>query len=128
MSEILKGGIETDIYSENQTCPAVGYQAATVCVPVTVEPFAKAGATRTKCCGDAAITPGKQVCGGVKNSVCSFTVSQNICVAVPVEFGANAVVGEAYVDCLGVSSEDICTDCALSDGKTEPLPDIDVQG
>ena len=30
-----------DIYSENQTCPAVGYQAATICVPVTVEPFAK---------------------------------------------------------------------------------------
>lgn len=64
----------------------------------------------------------------MKNGVCSFTVSQNICVAVPVEFGVNAVVGEAYVDCLGVSSEDICTDCALSDGKTELLPDIDVQG
>lgn len=41
-----------EVYSENQTCPAVGYQAATVCVPVTVEPFAKAGMTKTKCCGN----------------------------------------------------------------------------
>lgn len=48
----------------------------------------------------------------------------DICVAVPVEFGANAVVGEAYVDCLGVSSEDICTDCRLTDAATEPLPDV----
>ena len=67
---------------------------------------------------------GTIVCGGVKNGVCSFTVSQNICVAVPVEFGANAVVGEAYVDCLGVSSEDICTDCRLTDAAPEPLPDV----
>lgn len=33
---------------ENQTCPAVGYQAASVCVPVTVTPFAEAGKTVTK--------------------------------------------------------------------------------
>ena len=26
-----------------QTCPAVGYQSASVCVPVTVTPFAQAG-------------------------------------------------------------------------------------
>lgn len=25
---------------DNQTCPAVGYQAASICVPVTIEPFA----------------------------------------------------------------------------------------
>ncbi len=26
---------------EDQTCPAVGYQSASICVPVTVNPFAK---------------------------------------------------------------------------------------
>ena len=29
---------------ENQTCPTVGYQAASICVPVTVTPYANAGA------------------------------------------------------------------------------------
>lgn len=36
---------------EDQTCPTVGYQSASICVPVTVNPFAKTGATFTKCCG-----------------------------------------------------------------------------
>lgn len=98
--------------TENQTCPTVGYQAATVCVPVTIEPYATAGATKTKCCGNAIVVSGATPCGGVKNGTCSFTISQNICVAVPVDFGANAVVGEAYVDCKGASATDICTDCA----------------
>ena len=83
-----------DLATENVTCPAVGYQAATVCVPVSVEPYAKAGVTLTKCCGNATVVPGRQVCGGIKNGISSFTISQNICVAVPVEFGANATVGK----------------------------------
>lgn len=29
-----------DSITENQTCPTVGYQAASVCVPVTVTPYA----------------------------------------------------------------------------------------
>lgn len=91
---------------ENQTCPTVGYQAASICVPVTVTPYANAGATLTKCCGSATVLPGRQICSGVKNGVCSFTLSQNVCVAVPVEFGANASVGEACVECLGASAED----------------------
>lgn len=49
-----------DVINENITCPAVGYQPATICVPVTAEPFAKAGITRTKCCGDALVIPGRQ--------------------------------------------------------------------
>ena len=110
-----------DVYSENQTCPAIGYQAATICVPVTVEPFARAGMTRTKCCGEAVVLPGRQVCAGVKNGTCAFTLSQNVCVAVPVEFGANAVVKEAFVECLGSSAADICTDCSLPEA---PLPDV----
>lgn len=109
--------------TENQTCPAVGYQAASICVPVTIEPFAKAGATKTKCCGNASVVPGRQVCGGVKNGACAFTISQNICVAVPVDFGAVATVGEAYVDCLGASADDICTECKLD----AAVPEIPVE-
>ena len=84
---------------------------SSVCVPVTVSTFAKTGASVTKCCGNAVVTPGRAVCDGIKNGTCVFTISQNICVAVPVEFGATAEVGEAYINCNGATAEDICTDC-----------------
>lgn len=101
------------MYSETveQTCPAVGYQRATVCVPVSVEPFAEAGKTVTKCCGAPEVVAGESACKGKKNGVCSFTISQTICVEVPVNFGAVATVGDAYVDCMGASVDDICVNC-----------------
>ncbi len=100
-------------FDEMQTCPAVGYQSVSVCVPVTVTPFATPGQTTTKCCGTPLITPGRESCGGIKNGSCYFTISQDICVTVPVELGAVTTVGDTYVACNEVSGEDICTDCSL---------------
>lgn len=100
-----------ELLDETQTCPTVGYQSASICVPVTVTPFARTGVTTTKCCGDPVVTPGREVCGGMKNGSCFFTITQDICVAVPVEFGATATVGDSYVNCNGASEKDICTNC-----------------
>ncbi|MEG1428086.1 MAG: hypothetical protein RSC76_10390, partial [Oscillospiraceae bacterium] len=86
---------------DNQTCPAVGYQSVSVCVPVMVTPFAQTGTTFTKCCGEPVVTPGKISCEGDKNGSCYFTLSQNLCVAVPVVFGAVASVGDTFVNCNG---------------------------
>lgn len=94
----------------DQTCPSVGYQTVSVCVPVTVTPFAHTNPTSTHCCGDAIVTSGNTPCPGSRNGTCSFTISQTLCVEVPVEFGASASVGDTYVNCIGASSED-CTDC-----------------
>ncbi|MEG2381040.1 MAG: hypothetical protein RSB38_05020 [Oscillospiraceae bacterium] len=94
-----------------ETCPAVGYQSVSVCVPVTVTPFAETGITRTKCCGDPVIAAGKETCKGIKNGSCAFTISQDICVAIPVAFGATSSVGDTYVNCNEVSAKDICSDC-----------------
>ena len=93
------------------TCPTAAYQSATVCVPVTVTPFAHTGTTSAKCCGTPIVTPGKNTCGGTKNGTCIFTISQDICVTVPVDFGATAVPGDTYVTCNVATSEDICADC-----------------
>ncbi len=103
--------LDIPIQSENETCPAVGYQKASICVPIEVKPFAKTGVTVTKCCGKPKIKRGKDVCEGEKEGSCFFTISQEICVAVPVEFGAEASVGDAYIDCIDASVEDICVDC-----------------
>lgn len=105
--------------AEDETCPAIGYQSASVCVPVTVTPFAHVGKTFTKCCGDPVVAPGRTACGGTKGGSCYFTISQDICVEVPVDFGAAADVGDAYVTCNGASAEDICTDCGEDDRQPE---------
>lgn len=94
-----------------QTCSTIAYQTATVCVPVSVKPFAIAGPTVTRCCGNPIITPGSSICGGTVNGSCVFTLTQNICVAVPIEFGANTTVGSPRVACGETSSDDICMGC-----------------
>lgn len=48
--------INANVLNETQTCPAVGYQSASICVPVTVTPFAQTGVTMTKCCGEPVVT------------------------------------------------------------------------
>lgn len=102
------------ILQENETCPSVGYQAVTISVPITVKPFAQTGTTITKCCGSPIVKPGKTIGTGTKNGICNFTIGQNIVVAIPVAFGAEAYVGDTYVDALGASSDEIDCD-KLSD-------------
>lgn len=117
-----------NVVMEDQTCPTVGYQSASICVPVTVTPFAKTGATFTKCCGNPIVTPGRNTCGGIKNGACAFTISQDICVAVPVEFGAVAAVGDTFVNCNGASADDICSECKKMAGTDPVAPNPVVPG
>lgn len=99
------------VCEESQTCDAIGYQPLTVCVPIEVTPFAIAGTPTTYCCGEPTITPNTDSCNGTVNGNCSFTITQDICVAVPVEFGATASVSSPHVDCMNASGTDICSSC-----------------
>lgn len=94
-------------------CPVVGYQRSTVCVPVTVTPFAHVGTPVASCCGAPVVTTG-DVCPR-NGGICHFTISQEICVAVPVEFGARAVAGTPSVQCGEASSRNICESCTPID-------------
>lgn len=113
----------SDIIDNKQTCPTVAYQLSSVCVPVTVTPFATAGATITRCCKKPTVTAGEYTCNGVKNGQCVFTISQDVCIEVPIEFGATAAVGDTYVACNGASADDICPDCIMNDAN-EVVPPI----
>jgi hypothetical protein len=119
----------TTITDQVGTCPTVGYQSASICVPVTVTPFANAEPTTTKCCGTPVVVPGKIACDGAKNGTCLFTISQDICISVPVSFGAVATVGDTYVTCNGASADDICTDCSgtIIDSGTEDIQSLPCQ-
>ena len=93
-------------------CDVVGTQTVDICVPVTVTPSAVAGPIVVKCCGSAVITPGTNICPGSPNPDCSFTISQRLCIEVPVEFDADANVGQTHVTCSTVSNNRACLSCA----------------
>ena len=99
--------------TREEGCPVVGYQRSTVCVPVTVTPFARVGTPITSCCGDPVVTMG-DVCTR-NGGVCRFTISQEICAAVPVEFGARAVAGTPSVQCGQASNQNLGKDCTPVD-------------
>ncbi len=113
----LKGCTETEtglsvcgpVCERPNFCETVTFQPATVCVPVTVTPLAIPGRTRTICCGDPVIMPGAKRCPAGTRS-CFFTITQRICVEVPVAFGARTSVGEPQVDCKE-ASEEFCPAC-----------------
>lgn len=95
-------------------CTRTASQFINVCVPVTITPIARTGRATTICCGDAAI--GTE-CDGVQGDTCFFTISQLICVEVPVHFRARASSDPAYVDCETASiGECICPDDTENDG------------
>ena len=81
-----------------ETCPTVGSREATVCLPVTVCPYAVTGPVSVHCCGEAEVAANCR-CKGKVNGTCDFTISQKLRVDVPVEFGATVNIGETYVDC-----------------------------
>ena len=86
-----------------ESCETTVYQNVGVCVPMTVTPFAVVGAIDVTCCGAATVsdTP----CPDSGSTNCTFYVSQNLCVEVPVSFGAVGDPGTAIVSCGGVNQE-----------------------
>lgn len=99
------------VCGNNGSYESVFYQKETVCVPVKVTPFAKPGKAKTTCCGEPVIRTGVQCSGN--QSACSFTVTQSLCVEIPISFGANIETGTAVVQC-GDASDKAC-DCSDSD-------------
>ena len=93
-----------------EVCPVTAFQTVDVCLPVSVKPQATVGRIVTKCCGEAIIKEGTEICEGTPHGECNFTITQKICIEVPVEFVADVDVGEAGVLCHA-SSKDGCYDC-----------------
>lgn len=98
---------------ESGPCESVFYQKETVCVPVKVTPFATPGTAKATCCGEPIVRTGTQ-CSGNQTS-CSFTITQNLCVEIPISFGAVIETGTAVVQCGTVSE----TECDCSDSSQE---------
>ncbi len=87
---------------EVSSCGSVVTQRMSICVPVTVTPWARVGDINAECCGEPVLTPGTVLCPGDEDASCSFTISQQLCMQIPMTFGATAVPGTPRTDCDGV--------------------------
>lgn len=86
-----------------ESCESTFFQQETVCVPVTVKPFANPGMATVVCCGNPEINM-RDACPGSKTE-CKFTVTQRLCIEIPIAFGAVVKTGEAVVECGDVTRE-----------------------
>jgi hypothetical protein len=108
--------------SESEACQSVFYQKETVCVPVKVTPYAKPGVAKATCCGAPDVSMGN-VCTGTQRA-CVFTLHQNLCVEIPVSFGADIETGIAAVSCGEVSNTPCdCGDEDAADVATDTATD-----
>jgi len=88
-------------------CHVDGQQMVDVCLPVAVTPFANVGKITSRCCGGAVVTRGADICQGIPNGTCNFTIRQKICVNVPIDFGTIVQPGVPHILC----SDEDCDDC-----------------
>ena len=102
-------------------CPVTGYQTVDLCVPVHIKPSATTGEVITRCCGNPIITPGidPDGCPGTPAADCGFTIRQQICVEVPVEFSAETSTGTANVLCGTASTSNLCANCRTGPDTAE---------
>lgn len=99
------------------SCESTFFQKETVCVPVTVTPFATSKNATARCCGDPVVKKQDSCPKGEK--MCTFTVTQPLCIEVSIEFGADIDTGDASVICGDVSKEGC--DCDDTDPVTEDV-------
>ncbi|MBS6194928.1 MAG: hypothetical protein KH828_05040 [Clostridiales bacterium] len=102
------------VCGEEPGCDKVFFQRTNVCVPVTVKPFATPGEANVRCCGRPVVAS-RDTCPGTNES-CKFTVTQELCIEIPITFGADVMTGDARVQCGEVST----MPCDCDDTETAP--------
>jgi hypothetical protein len=81
-------------------CPAVVHETVCVQAEVTITPDVTVGEIESFCVGGPVIG----ACPGTPVDKCSFVVSQNICVQVPLNFSALATVDHSAIVCATPST------------------------
>ena len=106
--------------NEEESCASVFYQLEQVCVPVKVTPFAISENAIARCCGNPVVTQDTTCPSGKK--YCTFTITQPLCIEIPIAFGADVETGAATVQCGGISEEP----CRC--GDTDTLESTETKG
>ncbi|MEG0036222.1 MAG: hypothetical protein RR147_03815 [Oscillospiraceae bacterium] len=92
---------------ENLTCTSTTSQYADVSVSLKLKPYAIVGKMSTECCGEPVIA--LRPCGS-GSCQCEITITQTVCVRIPIEYGTEADIGETKTNCK--------KNCGCGDGGT----------
>lgn len=81
-------------------CTKITTQCADVSLPIKIKPYAVVGNIETECFGKPIVSlrsfQGMSCCNGGE---CEITITQSICIKIPVEYGAITDVGSTTVHC-----------------------------
>lgn len=88
-----------------KACESINYHKARVSIPVEIKPFSEIGPVCAKCNGRPQIIPGDIECYKHSDKCCKFIISQEVTVAIPVEFGAKTIVGDEYIECMTITND-----------------------
>lgn len=85
------------------TCEKTVHQKTKVALPISVEPFVIPGKVKARCCGTPKIT---SEC----KDHCSYVVTQEICIEIPLKFGVCTEIKKSFVECEEPYIEESCKD------------------
>ncbi|MDD3346956.1 hypothetical protein [Oscillibacter sp.] len=85
-------------------CNKIGTQCVDVSEPVILTPTASVGTITVTCQG----TPSVVCVTDAAESSCTVTLTQKVCVAIPVRFGVSMAPGEASIACAAGSTGCAC--------------------
>ena len=87
-------------YQGEETCPLsgcsrVGTQCVNISAPMILTPTAAVGTLTVTCQGTPVIT----CVSNEDGTACTLTLTQQVCVSVPVRYGVTMTAGEAAIGC-----------------------------
>lgn len=88
-------------------CEKIVHQKAKVTLPISIEPFVVSGKIKTRCCGapKLSIAPYCEC-----KDYCNYLITQEICIEIPLKFGAITETKETFIECEEPVIEDGCRD------------------
>lgn len=85
------------------TCERTLHQKAKISLPISIEPFVVSGKIKARCCGDT------EVSIDCKDN-CSYVITQDICIEIPLKYGVSVEINEEYTECKEPNIEGTCND------------------
>ena len=93
--------------NDGKTTTLVARKNANISIPVSVKPKVNLKDAATYCCGDPVLTKQSCNCENTnRKGRCSFVLSQNVCIEIPIEISMDTLLNEAYIDCSLLNEED----------------------
>lgn len=76
-------------------CVRTNYQYANVSVPIQLRPSATTGNIVVECCEEPVV----ECRGDERRNSCEITITQKVCIKIPISYQIDACAGESVIEC-----------------------------